>query len=99
MSYQGHPCATLLDCGASHSFLSEEWLRKKEIPTHDLKRPLSIRVFDGPTQQSITKSCCIAYVVLGTLDVAWTFMVVSRAQPYAILGLDFMHAYCLCYDP
>ena len=99
VSYQGHPCATLLDCGASHSFLSEEWLRKKEIPTHDLKRPLSIRVFDGPAQQSITKSCRIAHVVLGTLDVAWTFMVVSRAQPHAILGLDFMRAYCLCYDP
>ena len=26
-------------------------------------------------------------------------MVVSRAQPHAILGLDFMRAYCLCYDP
>ena len=99
VSYQGHPCATLLDCGASHSFLSEEWLRKKEIPTHDLKRPLSICVFDGPAQQSITKSCRIAHVVLGTLDVAWTFMVVSRAQPHAILGLDFIRTYCLCYDP
>ena len=99
VSYQGHPCATLLDCGASHSFLSADWLRKKEIPTQELKNPLSISVFDGPSQQAIKRSCHIVHVTLGTLDVPWTFMVVTKARPHAILGLDFMRAYCLCYDP
>ena len=98
VSYQGHPCPTLLDCGATHSFFSKDWLRKRGIPTEVVPKPIALGVFDGPTKQTIKEMCRITHVTVGTLDVAWTFLVLDRAAHDAILGLDFMRAHGLLYD-
>ena len=47
VSYQGHPCPTLLDCRATHSFFAKEWLRDRGIPTRRTPKPIGIGLFDG----------------------------------------------------
>ena len=99
VSYQGHLCPTLLDCGATHSFFAKEWLRDRGIPTRRTPKPIGVGLFDGPAAQAITETCRISHVVVGTLDVPWTFLVFDKSDHQAILGLDFMRAYGLLYDP
>ena len=99
VSYQGHPCPTLLDCGATHSFFAHNWLRDRGLPTKHLPKPIGVGLFDGPAAQSIRETCHIPHVVLGTLDVPWTFLVFEKSEHQAILGLDFIQAHGLLYDP
>ena len=80
VSYQGHPCPTLLDCGATHSFFTKGWLRDKGIPTERVAKPIGIGLFDGPAAQTINETCRITHVVIGTLDVSWTFLVFDKSE-------------------
>ena len=53
----------------------------------------------APRRNPSGRPAHIPHVVLGTLDVPWTFLVFEKSEHQAILGLDFMRAHGLLYDP
>ena len=99
VAFQGHTCPTLLDCGASHSFLAKNWLTEKNLRCVPLDTPWRLGIFDGHAEQMIREVCRVPHVTVGTLDVLWTFLVLSHSNHKAILGLDFIRAHGLLYDP
>ena len=48
----GLPAVILIDCGASHNFISRSWVEKNELKTEQLSTPLGVKLADsGPLRQ------------------------------------------------
>ena len=89
----------LFDCGASHSFLSMEWVDLHQFQTRMLPKALPLAMFQDGPKASVHHLCKVKEVAIGPLRVPWAFLVMEDAAYPAVIGLDFIRRHSLLYDP
>ena len=77
----------LLDHGASHSFMTQEWAIRNRMPMKPLPYPFTYSFFNG-TRDTISHMAYPKSVCIGPYDRPWTFFVVARSPCAVVMGLD-----------
>ena len=85
--------STLIDSGATESFLSQELVDHFSIPTYSLSKPRTIRNIDGTKNKigSVTAAADLD-IKHNSITTTHTFYVIELGDDYMLLGMPFLAA-------
>ena len=88
---EGHPIEFLVDSGATHSFVSEDWIAAHNVPTQEPAKPLKVRMADGsPMRGWLTEHLPAALIKLSAYEATHPFLVARLPRFDGILGYDWL---------
>ena len=95
---EGSPIRALLDPGASHSFIWEEWARTQKLTYTPLDPPRAVGVFNGEKEYVRYVAHVKKFGIAGHVR-PWNFYVIARSPTPIVVGLDAVRAMPLFYNP
>ena len=98
ISLEDQPGTALLDSGASHSFVSQEWVKDRNLQTTPLHQPLSVGTFGGVCKEVSQVLKCSKVAFIGPPH-PWNFLVLNGAPQDVVIGLDYSWTQGLYMDP
>ena len=98
MNIQEEEVTTLLDLGASHSFLTKDWIRDKDYDLVRIRPPRPVGLFSGQKNYIRYMVNCVRVNFKGHVRI-WKFYVIDTAPYPAILGADAIMAWPIFFSP
>ena len=98
INIQGYDITTLLDLGASHSFLTRTWATSKGLDLTPIRPPRPVGLFSGQ-KNYIRHVATTIRVRFGDHIRAWKFYIIDSAPFPAILGADAILAWPIFFSP
>ena len=95
---QGRTTNALLDHRATHLFMDARWAQEQNFELSKLTRPLRLIEFSGKSTSAEwgLKEACVCFAGKKR---RWSFVITPSAPAAVVLGLDFIRAWHLCYNP
>ena len=94
----GYNVVTLLDFGASHSFISKEWAADKDLDLTPVRPPRPVGMFSGD-KNYIRHVAIDIPVFFGEHKRSWSFYVIDSAPYSAVIGADAMMSWPIFFSP
>ena len=95
---EGYPVTTLLDIGASHSFITRTWASDKGLDLTPIRPPRPVGLFSGQ-KNFIRHIAIVDKIEFGDYVRTWKFYVIDSAPFPAILGADAIMSWPIFYSP
>ena len=94
----GHDITTLLDYGASHSFLTRDWVADKGFDLTPIRPARPVGIFSGQ-KNYIRQVATKLRIRFGDHIRYWKFYIIDSAPYSAILGADAIMAWPIFFSP
>ena len=98
ISIEGYEVTTLLDLGASHSFITRTWASDKGLDLTPLRPPRPVGLFSGQ-KNYIRHVAMVTRLQFRDHIRTWKFYVIDSAPFPAILGADAIMAWPIFFSP
>ena len=95
---EGYEVTTLLDLGASHSFLTREWASDKGLDLTPIRPPRPVGLFSGH-KNYIRHVAMVATLKFKDHARTWRFYIIDSAPFPAILGADAILSWPIFFSP
>ena len=86
----GLPAVILIDCGASHNFISRSWVEEHELGTERLPNPLRVKLADSGPPREVTFRTEVLPINVATCSFSQSFTVIDLDGFDALLGKEWL---------
>ena len=94
----GFPAIVLLDCGATHSFVSSLWVNRYSVCTVGAEQPLNVMMADGRTSIKCDQRTASLAVKIRDCSFSHEFTVLDLNGVDAVLGMPWFYDYSPVID-
>ena len=86
----GLPAVILIDCGASHNFISRSWVERHELKTEPLRVPLGVKLADSSPPREVSHQTEVLPIHVATCSFLQSFAVIDLDGFDALLGKEWL---------
>ena len=86
----GLPAVILIDCGASHNFISRSWVERHELKTEQLSTPLGVKLADSGPLRQVDFRTEVLPISVAPCSFSQSFVAIDMDGFDALLGKEWL---------